>query len=42
VAEIEAAHPVFLINEIPESYGAAKAEYIEAIARKGLFTLCTW
>ncbi|MGE5579451.1 MAG: S41 family peptidase [Bacillota bacterium] len=31
-AEIEAAHPVFLMDEIPEDYEVAKAEYLDSVA----------
>jgi hypothetical protein len=34
ISEIEAAHPVFLMDEVPEGYEAAKAEYLETVANK--------
>lgn len=33
IAEIEAAHPVFLMDEVPEGYEEAKAEYLEAVSK---------
>ncbi|MGI6621230.1 MAG: hypothetical protein ACOX35_07330 [Bacillota bacterium] len=32
ISGVEAVHPAFLLDEVPEGYGAAKAEYLQTAA----------